>query len=448
MRLFGTNGIRGVVGRDLTPDLALRVGRAVATWRGRELLAVGRDTRTSGPMVRDALVSGLLASGAHVLDLGILPTPALQYYVKERGLAGGLIVTASHNPPDWNGIKVVDAQGMEIPREDEERIEGAVASGAFAVPAWRDVGGVSTASDGPRVYVDGIAAKVDREAIARRRPHVLVDPGNGAACGTTPFLLHELGCRVTTIHAQPDGTFPGRNPEPTAANLEDLRRLVPVLGADLGIAHDGDADRAAVLTEHGEFVDGDRLLAWLAGEVMRRTPGLVVTPVSSSSCVEDTVTKHGGRVEYTKVGAPLVARAIFARGAVFGGEENGGMIFPGHLFARDGGMTAAKVVELLALSGEPLSRCLAAIPRYHLRKSSIACPLDRREAFLTRLRERASGHRVETIDGVKVHGEGGWVLIRPSGTEAIVRIYAEGRTAEVAEAMRALGERLAHEALT
>ena len=448
MRLFGTNGIRGVVGKDLTPDLALKVGRAVATWRGPHLLGLGRDTRTSGPMLRDALVSGLLASGARVLDVGVLPSPALQYYVKARGLAGGVIVTASHNPPEWNGIKVVDARGMEIAREDEETIEEAIASGAFAIPAWRDVGGVSMASDGPRVYMDAVAARVDRAAIAKRRPFVVVDPGNGAACGTTPQLLRELGCRVTTIHAQPDGGFPGRNPEPTAANLEELRRLVPVLGADLGIAHDGDADRAAVLTEHGEFVDGDRLLAWLAGEIVRRTPGLVVTPVSSSSCVEETVRKHGGRVEYTRVGAPLVARAIYAKGAVFGGEENGGMIFPEHLFARDGGMTAAKVVELLALSGEPLSKSLAAIPRYYLMKGSVPCPVDRREAFLGKLRDLAAGYRVETIDGVKVHGEGGWVLIRPSGTEAIARIYAEGRTREAAEAMRALGERLAREALT
>ena len=448
MKLFGTNGIRGVVGKDLTPDLAMNVGRAVATWRGPHLLAVGRDTRTTGPMLRDALVSGLLASGSRVCDLGVLPSPALQYYVKARGFAGGLIVTASHNPPEWNGIKVVDAQGMEIAREDEEKIEEAIASKTFSVPAWRDMGGLSSASDGPRVYMDAVALRVDRTAIAKRRPHVVVDPGNGAACATSPYLLRELGCRVTTIHAQPDGAFPGRNPEPTAANLEELRRLVPVLGADLGIAHDGDADRAVLVTEYGEFVDGDRLLAWLAGEVVRRTPGLVVTPVSSSSCVEETVRKHGGRLEYTKVGAPLVARAIYAKGAVFGGEENGGMIFPGHLFARDGGMTAAKVVELLALSGEPLSTSLAAIPRYHLMKGSVPCPVDRRETFLGKLRDLAAGYRVETIDGVKVHGEGGWVLIRPSGTEAIARIYAEGRTREAAEAMRALGERLAHDALT
>jgi phosphomannomutase/phosphoglucomutase len=447
MRLFGTNGIRGVVGKELTPDLAMRVGRAIATWRGRALLAVGRDTRASGPMLRDAVVSGLLASGAHVVDIGVLPSPALQYYVKERGLAGGVIVTASHNPPEWNGIKVVDAQGMELTREDEEKIEAIVESGAFKVPEWRDVGGVSHATDAPSLYIRDIAARVDRGAIARRKPHVVVDPGNGAACGTTPYLLRDLGCRVTTINAQPDGSFPGRNPEPTAANIEALRRLVPVLGADLGIAHDGDADRAAIVTEHGEFVDGDRLLAWLAGEVVRANPGLVVTPVSSSSCVEDMVMRHGGRVEYTKVGAPLVARAIFAKGAVFGGEENGGMIFPGHLFARDGGMTAAKVVELLALGGEPLSKLLAAVPRYHLRKASFPCPVERREAFLARLRELAAEYTVESIDGVKVHGEGGWVLIRPSGTEAIARIYAEGKTPEAADAMRALGERLVRDAL-
>ena len=447
MRLFGTNGIRGIVGQDLTPELAMKVARAVATVRGPVTLAVGCDTRSSGPMIRSAAVSGLLASGAHALDLGVLPTPALQYYVKERGLAGGVVVTASHNPPEWNGIKVVDERGMEIARDAEERIEGLVASGAFATPAWQDVGELATAADAIDVYVRGVTAQIDRAAIARRALHVLVDPGNGAACATTPFLLRELGCRVTTINAQPDGAFPGRRPEPTAENLAALRTLVPALDADLGIAHDGDADRVAVIDERGEFVDGDRLLALLAGEAERLKGGLVVTPVSSSSGVEDVVRAEGGRVEYTKVGAPLVARAIYAKGAVFGGEENGGMIFPEHLFARDGGMTAAKVVELLATRGGTFSSLLAALPRYYLKKSSVPCPRERRESVLARLTELAADRKVDATDGVKVYGEGGWVLLRPSGTEAILRMYAEGKTPEQAEAMRALGERLVREAL-
>ncbi|HEV8594514.1 MAG TPA: phosphoglucosamine mutase [Thermoplasmata archaeon] len=447
MRLFGTNGIRGVVGKDLTPELAVRVARAVATVWGPKTLAVGRDTRSSGPMLRGAVVSGLLASGAHVVDLGVLPTPAAQYYVKERGLAGGIVVTASHNPPEWNGIKVVDEHGMEIPREVEEKIEALVASAAFASPAWRDVGSVATAGDGPDLYVRGVAAKVDRAAIAKRHLHVVVDPGNGAACVTTPFLLRQLGCRVTTINAQPDGAFPGRNPEPTAENLASLRALVPALHADVGIAHDGDADRAAIIDERGEFVDGDRLLALLAGDVVRRTPGLVVTPVSSSSCVEDVVRAAGGRLEYTKVGAPLVARAIYGKGAVFGGEENGGMIFPGHLFARDGGMTAAKVVELLAVRDEPFSALLSEIPRYYLRKVSVPCPKERRETVMARLRELSADRRVDATDGLKVYGEGGWVLLRPSGTEAILRVYAEGKTAEQAAVMQKFGEELVARAL-
>jgi phosphomannomutase/phosphoglucomutase len=249
------------------------------------------------------------------------------------------------------------------------------------------------------------------------------------------------------MNAQPDGTFPGRKPEPTAENLLGLRAMVPALGADLGIAHDGDADRAAIVDERGEFVHGDRLLALLAGEVVRRTPGLVVTPVSSSSCVEDVVRVAGGRLEYTKVGAPLVARAMYGKGAVFGGEENGGMIFPEHLFARDGGMTAAKVVELLAVRGQPFSALVASVPVYHLRKASAPCPPEKRDAVLTRLRELAADRKVDATDGVKVYGEGGWVLVRPSGTEAILRIYAEGKTPEQAEAMRALGEQLVREAL-
>lgn len=448
MRLFGTNGIRGVVGKDLTPDLAVRVARAIATVRGPVTLAIGRDTRSHGPMLSGAVASGLLASGAHVVDLGVLPTPALQYYVRTRALGGGVIVTASHNPPEWNGIKVVDEQGMEIPREAEERIEAFVESDAFASPDWRGTGRAASAGDGIDLYLRGVVARADRSAIAKRRPTVVVDPGNGAACLTTPYLLRALGCRVMTINAQPDGTFPGRNPEPTAANLASLRALVSSVGADLGIAHDGDADRAAIVDERGEFVDGDRLLALLAGQVVRRTPGLVVTPVSSSSCLEEVVRAAGGRVEYTKVGAPLVARAMYAHGAVFGGEENGGMIFPEHLFARDGGMTAAKIVELLAEGDAPLSERLAAIPRFHLRKGSVPIPADRREAVMARIRELAADRKVDDTDGLKVFDVDGWVLLRPSGTEAILRIYAEGKTPEQADAMRKLGEELARGALS
>src|SRR3990170_4523299 len=195
MRLFGTNGVRGVGGQDLTLELAVDVGRAIATLWGPVTVAFGRDPRRSGPMIRGAVLSGLLACGARAIDLGILPTPALQYYVKERRLAGGVVVTASHNPPEWNGIKVVDGNGMEIPRETEEKVEALVESRAFAKPSWREVGDVAGAADGPDLYIRGIAAMVDRSVIATRRPHVVVDPGNGAACLTSPFLLRDLGCR-------------------------------------------------------------------------------------------------------------------------------------------------------------------------------------------------------------------------------------------------------------
>jgi phosphomannomutase/phosphoglucomutase len=442
-RLFGTNGVRGVVNRDLTPSMVLDLGRAIATHIKGGRIAVATDTRTSREVFRSAVVSGLLASGCNVVDLGICPTPTLQYFVGRRGLQGGVMVTASHNPPEYNGIKVIDGQGMEAARAVEEAIEAIYASRAFANPEWRWVQSPSHDPSAVDLYLTGIAAVVDREAIRGVRPTVVLDCGNGAACFASPQLLGELGCRVITLNGQPDGTFPGRPSEPVEENLGDLKAAVTAAGADLGMAHDGDADRVVFVDERGAFVYGDRSLALLAGEVTRaRGGGTVVTPVSSSSCVEDMVRAAGGKVVYTRVGAPVVAHTMREVGAVFGGEENGGLIFPEHQHCRDGAMGAAKIVETLARLGEPLSKLLARVPRYALQKTSVPVPVERREAVLGRLREALKDEKVETIDGLKVRYPEGWILIRPSGTEAIFRIFAEAKEEGRARALCSRGREL------
>lgn len=424
----------------MTASLALEVGRAIGGFFGRGAVALGRDTRTSGPMLQAAVTSGLMASGCRVVDVGIAPSPAIQYFVKSNSLRGGVIITASHNPREYNGIKVLDGQGMEASRQDEEAIEAVYTSRDFPIVPWDRVGGVESRGGCNQGYLAGILGRIDADRIRRANLKVVLDCANGAGCLTSPDLLVGLGCQVVTLNAHPDGNFPGHPPEPKEEHLREILELVSDLGADLGAVHDGDADRVVFVDEKGNYVHGDRSLALLAGYAIRRAGGgKVVTPVSSSSCVEDAVKTNGGEVVYTKVGAPLVARRMVEEGAVFGGEENGGLIFPEHQYCRDGAMGLATLLELMATEGEELSTLLSRIPSYHLVKSSVACPHDLGEGVLRELATMFKGRRVETIDGLKIFSEGGWVLIRPSGTEAIFRIFSEARTGGVAEALNEEG---------
>lgn len=446
-RLFGTNGIRGVVGQDMTVDLALRMGKSIGSVFAPGPVAVGRDTRTSGQMLRDAVVAGLLSTGHDVVDTGVIPTPGLQYFVHTGRFSGGVVVTASHNPAEFNGIKVVDQEGMELARPDEERIEAAYFRESYRLADWKGVGRIRPDVSAVGAYIDGIVSKIHADTVRAAGLRVVVDCANAASCGTSPALLSRLGVEVISLNGHPDGTFPGRPPEPVRENLGALLREVRASNAALGVAHDGDADRAIFVDERGEFVFGDRSLALVAKDIVSRRGGVVVTPVSSSRCVEDVVRAAGGTVVYTKVGAPIVARVMYERGAVFGGEENGGMIFPEHQFCRDGAMTLAKVVEIVAKSRRTLSELLAEIPAYSLHKTSVRYKATDRDAILARLKALASGLRVEDIDGVKIHYGDGWVLVRPSGTEPIFRIFAEAPTQEGAKARAAGGEALLKKAI-
>ncbi len=447
-RLFGTNGIRGVVGQDMTADLAVRVGRAIGTHFGEGSVALARDPRLSGPMLARAVAAGLMSAGLEVIDLGMVPTPCAQYYVHMHGrLRGGVVITASHNPREFNGIKALDAKGMEMARDEEEAIEAIYFDERYRVADWSAVGDLRADTSAADLYLRGILSQVDVDAIRKRNFTVVADPANGAGCATTPYLLRALGCRVLTINGQADGAFPGRLPEPTVEHIGDLMRMVVEAKADLGVAHDGDADRAIFIDEKGGFLYGDKSFALIARAELAKHGGLVVTPVSTSSVLDDVVKAAGGHVVRTRVGSPIVARTMLDQGAVFGGEENGGIIFPGHQFCRDGGMTLAKMLEVLAREGKPLSTLVAALPQYSLQKAAVEVPVAKRDATLAALVKLVQDRDVETIDGVKIHAPDGWVLVRPSGTEPLFRVYAEAKTPERAKALAAEGAELVRRAV-
>lgn len=431
MRLFGTNGIREIVGETLTAPFVTRVAAAFAgSVPPGPPIVVGRDARTSS-LAFSRIVTGTLALAGHsVIDVGLLPTPAVQWMVVHRAAQLGVIVTASHNPPEFNGLKGIGPDGLELPRAAEEGIEAGVERASTPAVPFDRVGEVHEDPSGAERYVEAILARVDRKAVAERKLSVVLDCGNGASTVTSPTLLRRLGCRTVTLNAQPDGTFPGHLSEPTPTNLADLTRVVPAVGADLGVAHDGDADRAVFVEAGGRFVGGEEVLTLLARDAVERARGgTVVTPVSGSQAVEDAVVPLGGKVVYTRIGSPAVTRAMRDEHAVFGGEENGGLIFPDHQLARDGARTLAAVLDLVARRRSTLAELLADLPRYTLLKEKIACPATARAAVLERVAAELGrdSDRLVTLDGVKAFRDDGWLLVRPSGTEPIVRIFAESK---------------------
>lgn len=426
-RLFGTNGVRGVINQDMNVQLAMDLGKAIGTFMGGRV-AIGNDPRTSADMIKSAVSCGLMAAGAEVIDIGMVPTPVVQFYVKENALSGGVMITASHNPPEFNGIKCVDSDGTEMPRHKEEEIERIYFRKKFSSQDWRSVGTLHRATGAADPYLRSVMSLVDADAIRAAGLTAVLDCANGAGSVTAPRLLDDLNVRAVTLNSNPQGTFPGHPSEPVEAHLQDLMSLVKASGADLGIAHDGDADRTIFIDDKGRYLYGDKSLAIVAEHMVRENGGgIVVTPVSSSMAVEDVVKRAGGEVVYTRVGAPIVARKMIETGAVFGGEENGGLIFPRHQYCRDGAMTVAKLLEIIASEG-PLSDLADGIPQYCQDKRKMACPEARKESVLSCLVEHYRGERVDTTDGVKIWFEGGWTLVRPSGTEPLFRIYTEARS--------------------
>lgn len=445
-RLFGTNGVRGVVNSSqMDCQFALRLGMAIGTFMKGEVM-IGTDTRTSNEMLKSACAAGLMATGCDVLDCGIVPTPTLQYAVKTNGAAGGVVITASHNPPEFNGIKCIDPDGTEMSRANEEAIERIFAEGSFSRAPWTDIGELTAHTTAIETYVSDIVSKVDVKAIRRADLRVALDCSNGAGSFVTPRVLKRLGVRYVTLNSDPNGAFPGHNSEPTPDNTEDIVDLVKTGGFDMGIVHDGDADRTVFIDENGRYLYGDRSLAIVAYHVCRARPGsLVVTNVASSKCVEDAVKMAKGSIMFTRVGSPIIARTMIEHGGVFGGEENGGLIFGEFQYCRDGAMAAAKMLEIVAKNGK-LSKLNDEIPSYSQFKTKIPCPGEKKDDVLRSLTAEAKGERTDTTDGLKIFLEDGWVIIRPSGTEPIFRVFSEAsnraRAEELAETYKKRVERL------
>jgi len=447
--MFGTNGVRGIINKDLTVELVLNLSRAVGTYFNSGLIGIARDSRKGGEMFTQLVTSGLISTGCSVVNLGYAPTPTLQFMIPKLGCIAGIMVTASHNPPQFNGIKVIGSNGIETSRESEKEIEILYNSNKFKVADWNKIGQVTHYDSSIDVYLEAIKSHVDVEKIQNRKLKVIVDGANSVGSLATPRLMRELGCTVVSLNAQLDGSFPGRNPEPIPENIKDLALTVKATGADLGIAHDGDADRATFVDETGRVLWGDQSFALIASRVLAKKHGsTLVTPVSSGRLIEDVARKAGATIDWTAVGSVDVSHRLEETGAELGGEENGGVFYPDHQPVRDGAMTAAQIVEIIALEGKTLSELVSELPTYFNTKVKVQVLQEKKEPLAAALLELSKDMNRIIIDGVKIIHDDGWFLIRPSGTEPIYRCFAEGKTQETADRLSDEGVKLIERAKT
>jgi len=434
-RLFGTNGIRGIVNKDLTPHIVLQTGMAVGTFFARGSLVVGHDARTSSPLLASAVIAGLNSTGCNVFVAGLMPTPALQFWIGHHEVDGGVMITASHNPAEYNGIKVIWKDGIELSREQEIKVERAYFDNQLVLARWNRLGVTRELKGLDDEYIAAIKKHVNVQAIKKKRYRIVVDAANSVGSLVGPRLLRELGCQVTEINSKMDGSFPGRLPEPRPENLGGLSSTVKSVGADLGVAFDSDADRVIFVDEKGRIASGDESFGLIEKHfLMENHDEKIVTSISSSTMIEDIAEEYGGKVVWTKIGSITVSKTMKKLKAKLGGEEYGGIFFGPHQPVRDGAMATALVLGIMAKTGQSLSKLLNELPNYFIAKGRIACSEQLKNKVLEQLVEQVKGLKVNTLDGIKIcFDDKSAILVRPSGTEPVYRLYAEAKTARRSE---------------
>ena len=425
-KLFGTNGVRGVFSEDFSLDFVNDLVMSLATYFKKGKILVGYDGRHSSLIVAKIVSSALNYSGLDCHMAGLVPTPCLEFATKKLGYDGGLMITASHNPPQYNGIKAVASDGVEISREDEQKIEK-----IFDEKNWFKGDTFGKTFDEPNTistYIDGVISKVSEFDIQEKKFKVCLDLGNGAQSVTARKLCEQLGCEVFTINEKIDGNFPGRGSEPTPQNLNELSKLVVETKSDLGIAFDGDGDRSIFCDENGKILTGDSSALLLCDYLLKQYPNSqVVTCLNSGNTIEKIVKKNNSRVVRTKVGSVEVSRKMVNDHALVGYEENGGFMFGKHNCVRDGAMTLALMLNLLCKSKFNLSEKINNLSPSFTTKTKINCSLEQSKIVISELLNEFPDSN--TSDGIKIDvDENNWVMIRPSGTEPIIRIYGESNS--------------------
>lgn len=442
--MMGISGVRGIVGESLTPEFLSRLGQAYGTYVRAGRVVVGRDARVSGEMVKHAVFGGLLSAGCTIIDIGVCATPTATLMIEELRADGGIVISASHNPAEWNGLKFFRRDGIYLNAEQGRELLDIYYQGDYLRARWDGFKAVQTNADAERVHVERVLSIVDVEAIRAAKLRVALDCCNGAGAPVTDKLLAALGCRVERIHCTPDGLFP-HDPEPTFENLADLVDLVKRSNVDVGFAQDPDADRLAVVCEDGTFLSEEYTLALVVNYVLPMRPGPVVTNMSTSRMIDKIAERYGCEVIRVPVGEVNVAEAMKEHASPIGGEGNGGVIDSRVHYGRDSLVGIALILEALAKGNRKLSEMVAALPRFYMIKTKVDCPRAYAREILKKFQAEHAG--ADTTDGLKIEWPDAWVHLRPSNTEPILRVIAEAdsleRARELTETFRAKIRKLA-----
>jgi phosphomannomutase len=427
------SGVRGVVGQSLTPRLLTRFAQAFGTHTGSGTIVIGRDPRTSGEMVKHAVVAGLLSTGSRVVDIGMCPVPTVQLQVKHRRAQGGIAITASHNPAEWNALKFIGPSGLFLDAGQARELLDIYHQSQYTKVGGAEIRTVEEVAGATDLHVKSILDALGPLPRSRKL-RVALDSCNGAGSLVGPKLIQALGAEVIPLNVTPDGSFP-RPAEPVPENLGDLCRAVKEYQADIGFAQDMDADRLAIVSDQGIPIGEDYTLALATLYVLGREPGPVVANLSTTSAVMDVAERFGCPVFLTKIGEVNVTDAMRQQNAVIGGEGNGGVIYPRINFARDSLVGMALVLHLLAETGKSVTELLDTIPRYTIVKEKVSCGSQRIPVVLRTLRQEFAEFPLDTRDGVKVTTPEGWFLVRGSNTEPIIRVVAEAKSESSAREM-------------
>jgi phosphomannomutase len=436
--MLSVSGMRGVVGDTLDPLLVVKMGNAFGRWAANGTVVVGGDTRPSHAMVKSAVIAGLTSAGASVIDIGIVPTPTVQQAVRFHGAAGGVVVTASHNPEQWNGIKLMNASGSFLEPDEYDAVMSAYAEESLLKQSWDHVGAVTLDSAAISRHVDVILSALDCGKLPESKLRVLIDVNHGAAAVADPILFQKLGVSVDFLESEPDGRF-AHEPEPLEKNLSALCEAMRSGNYDIGFAQDPDADRLVIVDEKGRFIGEDYSLGLCIDYILQTVGGQspqVVVNLSTSRVIEDIVQRYGGSVSYTKIGEAHVTQGLKKRQAVVGGEGNGGVIYPKVGWGRDSLVGIVIALKYLAESGKSVSEIVSEYPSYVMlrEKQALATPELLSQQLDTMKRVFSDGV-LDLQDGVKSMYSDSWIHLRPSNTEPIVRIFVEAPTVEAARVL-------------
>jgi len=424
----GVSGIRGIVGEAFSPDTVLKFSRSFGTLMKKGKVIVSRDTRISGDMCKSLVKAGLLSTGCSCVDLDICPTPTTQIMVKKMGAVGGVIITASHNPIAYNGLKFISNRGLFLNARERKKLLQFYNNEKFAQVEAKDIKPVVYDSGAPDRHIKLVLNVIKPDLIRKKRFKVAYDCCNGAGLVITGKLMKALNVRGVALNDKCTGFFP-HTPEPVPKNLKQICQAVKKNKCDVGFAQDPDADRLAIIDERGRPIGEEYTLALTAKFILRKNPGnLIVTNLSTTRAIEDIAKEFGAKVIRTKVGEMNVVEKLISKKAIVGGEGNGGLILPNILPCRDSIMAMTIVLEYMAREGKKLSHILADIPRYEIAKKAVECSVDEAHRVIEKLKSKYSSEKINTLDGIKIDFKDGWVHIRPSNTEPIVRIIAETRS--------------------